>query len=111
MTANRVINLSKNAQEKVSELVAREDRDDLRLRISVSPGGCSGLIYDLFFDSSITEDDTIEDYGDVEVIVDSMSIPYLEGSTIDYADSIERQGFTLDNPNAEGSCACGSSFS
>jgi iron-sulfur cluster assembly accessory protein len=108
---NRIINLTPDAQKKAIELLSRESRDDLMLRVAVSPGGCSGLIYDLFFDSRISEDDSIEEYEGVEVVVDAMSTPYIEGSTIDYTDTIERQGFTLDNPNAADSCACGSSFS
>ena len=107
----RIINLTPAAISKTKELLSKESRDDLRLRVAVSPGGCSGLIYDLFFDTQISEDDTIEDFEDVEVILDSMSIPYIEGATIDYADTIEKQGFTLDNPNAQDTCACGSSFS
>ena len=107
----RIINLTPAAIAKTTELLSKESRDDLRLRVAVSPGGCSGLIYDLFFDTQISEDDTIEDFEDVEVILDSMSIPYIEGATIDYADTIEKQGFTLDNPNAQDTCACGSSFS
>lgn len=111
MTDSRILLMSEAAIAKAYELVSREGRDDLRLRVQVSPGGCSGLIYDLFFDSRIDESDHIEDYGEIEVIIDSMSIPYLEGSKIDYEDSIMKQGFTLDNPNAHGTCACGSSFS
>lgn len=107
----RIINLTPASISKTKELLSKESRDDLRLRVAVSPGGCSGLIYDLFFDTQISEDDTIEDFEDVEVILDSMSIPYIEGATIDYADTIEKQGFTLDNPNAQDTCACGSSFS
>lgn len=108
---SRIVSLTESAEKKTRELLSRESRDDLRLRISVSPGGCSGLIYDLFFDTNISEEDTIEEYDGFEVIIDSMSIPYIEGSTVDYADTIERQGFTLDNPNAQDTCACGSSFS
>src|SRR5215204_4219222 len=86
------------AATKVKSLLEQEGRDDLRLRVGVQPGGCSGLIYQLYFDG-------------VEVVVDRMSSPYLEGATIDFADTIEKQGFTIDNPNAGSSCACGDSFS
>jgi iron-sulfur cluster assembly accessory protein len=77
----------------------------------VQPGGCSGLIYQLFFDERTLENDAVVDFGGVEVVVDQMSIPYLSGATIDFSDTIEKQGFTIDNPNAQGSCACGDSFS
>lgn len=104
------VKLTGFAQEKVKSLLAQEGRDDLRLRIAVQPGGCSGLIYQLFFDERLLENDAIVDFDGVEVIVDNMSVPYLQGASIDFADSIEKQGFTIDNPNAEGSCACGDSF-
>lgn len=78
--------------------------------MSVSPGGCSGLIYSLYFDERILDGDHIRDFDGVEVIVDRMSVPYLNGSTIDFFDTIERQGFTIENPNATGTCACGESF-
>jgi iron-sulfur cluster assembly accessory protein len=107
----KIINLTPPALAKCEELITKESSQDLlRLRISVQPGGCSGLVYDLFFDKTVDEKDTIEKHGDIEVLVDAMSIPYIEGSTVDYQDTIEKQGFTLDNPNAEDSCACGSSF-
>jgi iron-sulfur cluster assembly accessory protein len=103
--------LSEAAGEKVKSLLDQEGRSDLRLRIAVQPGGCSGLIYQLFFDERYLENDAIVEFNGVEVIVDEMSVPYLDGSTIDFADTIEKQGFTIDNPNAQGSCACGDSFS
>ena len=102
--------LTEAAAQKAYELVSREDRDDYRLRISVQPGGCSGLRYQLFFDSRVLEGDHIEDAGDIELVVDRMSFPYLTDATIDFADTLEKQGFTIDNPNAVGSCACGDSF-
>ncbi|QZY52000.1 iron-sulfur cluster insertion protein ErpA [Leucobacter tenebrionis] len=103
--------LSQAAQEKVRSLLAQEGRDDLRLRIAVQPGGCSGLIYQLFFDERELENDAVVSFDGVEVVVDAMSIPYLNGATIDFEDTIQKQGFTIDNPNAQGSCACGDSFS
>lgn len=103
--------LSVAAQEKVQSLLAQEGRDDLRLRIAVQPGGCSGLIYQLFFDERELENDAVVEYSGVGVVVDAMSVPYLDGATIDFEDTIQKQGFTIDNPNAQGSCACGDSFS
>jgi Fe-S cluster assembly iron-binding protein IscA len=77
------------ATVKVKSLLEQEGRDDLRLRVQVQPGGCSGLIYQLYFDDRLL----------------------LDGATIDFVDTIEKQGFTIDNPNAASSCACGDSFS
>ncbi len=99
------------AADKVRSLLSQEGRDDLRLRVGVQPGGCSGLIYQLYFDERTLDGDAIADFDGVEVVVDRMSAPYLDGATIDFADSIEKQGFTIDNPNAGSSCACGDSFS
>jgi iron-sulfur cluster assembly accessory protein len=102
--------LTDAAATKVSSLLQQEGRDDLRLRIAVQPGGCSGLRYQLYFDEREVDGDTVKDFGGVQVVTDRMSLPYLGGATIDYVDTIEKQGFTIDNPNATGSCACGDSF-
>ena len=104
------INLSPVAAAKVKSLLEQEGRDDLRLRVAVQPGGCSGLIYQLYFDERLLDGDAVVDFSGVEVVVDKMSVPYLDGSTIDFEDTIQKQGFTIDNPNAQGSCACGDSF-
>jgi len=98
------------AATKVKTLLEQEGRDDLALRIAVQPGGCSGLRYQLFFDERRLDGDIVIDFGGVNVVVDRMSSPYLGGATIDFVDTIEKQGFTIDNPNASGSCACGDSF-
>ncbi len=98
------------AASKVSSLLAQEERDDLRLRIAVQPGGCSGLRYQLYFDERELDGDIVSEFGGVQVVTDKMSAPYLTGATIDFVDTIEKQGFTIDNPNATGSCACGDSF-
>lgn len=102
--------LTDEAGNKVKSLLEQEGRDDLRLRIAVQPGGCSGLIYQLYFDERLLDGDALMSFDGVEVVVDKMSVPYLAGATIDFSDTIERQGFTIDNPNAAGSCACGQSF-
>jgi iron-sulfur cluster assembly accessory protein len=102
--------LTDGAALKVKTLLEQEGRDDLRLRIAVQPGGCSGLRYQLFFDERSLDGDAVEDFGGVQVVIDRMSKPYLGGATIDFVDTIEKQGFTIDNPNATGSCACGDSF-
>ncbi|MEP7161891.1 MAG: iron-sulfur cluster assembly accessory protein, partial [Dermatophilaceae bacterium] len=87
------------AATKVKSLLHQEGRDDLRLRIGVQPGGCSGLIYQLFFDERTLDGDAIADFDGVQLVVDRMSAPYLDGAKIDFADTIEKQGFTIDNPN------------
>jgi len=102
--------LTDTAAEKVRSLLIQEGREDLRLRIAVQPGGCSGLIYQLYFDERLLDGDATVDFDGVEVVVDKMSRPYLDGATIDFEDTIQKQGFTIDNPNAQGSCACGDSF-
>ncbi|MPZ28049.1 MAG: iron-sulfur cluster insertion protein ErpA [Micromonosporaceae bacterium] len=108
--ASQAVVLTDIAATKVKALLEQEGRDDLRLRIAVQPGGCSGLRYQLFFDERSLDGDVVEGYDGVEVVVDRMSAPYLSGATIDFADRIDAQGFTIDNPNAQGSCACGDSF-
>ena len=95
------INLSPVAAAKVKSLLEQEGRDDLALRISVQPGGCSGLRYQLFFDERTLDGDMVTDFDGVSVVVDRMSVPYLNGAVIDFVDSIEKQGFTIDNPNAD----------
>ena len=104
------INVSDTAAAKVKALLEQEGRDDLQLRIAVQPGGCSGLRYQLFFDERNLDGDVVTDFDGVSVVVDRMSVPYLNGAVIDFVDTIEKQGFTIDNPNATGSCACGDSF-
>ena len=104
------IALTDVAAAKVAALLAQEGRDDLYLRVAVQPGGCSGLRYQLYFDDRNQEGDIAREFGAVKVVVDKMSDPYLMGATIDFVDTIEKQGFTIDNPNAQGSCACGDSF-
>jgi iron-sulfur cluster assembly accessory protein len=104
------VQLTDAAAVKVKTLLDQEGRDDLNLRVAVQPGGCSGLKYQLFFDDRSMDGDVINDFSGVKVVVDKMSVPYLSGAVVDFVDSIEKQGFTIDNPNAGGSCACGDSF-
>ena len=109
-TTATAVNLTDIASAKVKALLEAEGREDLALRIAVQPGGCSGLRYQLFFDDRALDGDEKIDFGGVNVVVDRMSQPYLGGAVIDFVDTIEKQGFTIDNPNATGSCACGDSF-
>ncbi|QCB28834.1 HesB/IscA family protein [Corynebacterium endometrii] len=102
--------LTDAAAAKAKSLLDQEGRDDLALRIAVQPGGCAGLRYQLYFDDRTLDGDKEDLIGGVRLVVDKMSVPYLAGAKIDFADTIESQGFTIDNPNATGSCACGDSF-
>src|SRR5260370_32920510 len=102
--------LTETAATKAKSLLDQEGRDDLALRIAVQPGGCAGLRYNLFFDDRTLDGDLTVEFGGVTLTVDRMSAPYVEGASIGFVDSIEKQGFTIDNPNATGSCACGDSF-
>ncbi len=109
-TPTHDVSLTDAATKKVLSLLAQEGRDDLRLRVAVQPGGCSGLIYQLYFDDRLLDGDAIAEFEGAQVVVDRMSVPYLTGATIDFSDSIDKMGFTIDNPNAGSSCACGDSF-
>jgi len=104
------ITLTEAAASKVAALLAQEGRDDLYLRVAVQPGGCSGLRYQLYFDDRNQDGDITREFGAVKVVVDKMSDPYLMGASVDFVDTIEKQGFTIDNPQAQGSCAGGDSF-
>lgn len=102
--------LTEAAAQKVQALAASEPEESLNLRISVAPGGCSGLRYQLSLDDRELDGDVVSQQYGVKVITDKMSAPYLLGARIDFMDTIQQQGFTIDNPNAQGSCACGDSF-
>ena len=110
-TTTSTLQLSDSAATKVKELLERETSETpLALRVAVQPGGCSGLRYALYFDDQMKETDVVSDFGGVKVVVDKMSAPYLKGATVDYVDTLQQSGFTIDNPNAQSSCACGDSF-
>ena len=106
------INLTETAAAKAKALLEQssEGQEDLVLRVGVQPGGCSGLRYQLYFDDRRLDGDIERDFDGLTVVTDKMSAPYLMGATIDFADTIEQQGFMIDNPSAAGSCACGDSF-
>ena len=103
------VTLTDAAVAKIKSLLEQEGRDDLRLRVGVAPGGCSGLIYQLEFDE-LSEDDAVRDFDGVELVVDKMSVPYLAGATVDFQDTLAQTGFVIDNPNAVNTCSCGGSF-
>jgi iron-sulfur cluster assembly accessory protein len=105
-----MIALTQNAAGKVKELLEEEGRDDIALRVAVQPGGCSGLRYAMYLDDEVSERDVTNEQFGVRLVIDKMSVPYLDQATIDFVDSLEQSGFTIDNPMAQGSCACGHSF-
>lgn len=105
-----MIQLTQTAAGKVKELLDEEGRADIALRVAVQPGGCSGLRYAMYLDDQQSEKDVTEEQFGVRVVIDKMSVPYLTQATIDFVDSLEQSGFTIDNPAAQSSCACGHSF-
>lgn len=105
------INFTENAVSKVKDLIIEEENTDLKLRVFVTGGGCSGFQYGFTFDEITSEDDFIIEKNGVNFVVDSMSYQYLIGAEIDYVDSFEGAQFTIKNPNATTTCGCGSSFS
>jgi iron-sulfur cluster assembly accessory protein len=105
-----MISLSEMAAGKVKELLEQEGRQDIALRVAVQPGGCSGLRYSMYLDDQVGDSDQAEEQFGVRIVVDRLSAPYLSEAKIDFVDSLEASGFTIDNPVAQGSCACGNSF-
>ncbi|CAL1240506.1 iron-sulfur cluster insertion protein ErpA [Candidatus Methylocalor cossyra] len=100
-----------NAAAKVSELIAEEGNPDLKLRVYVTGGGCSGFQYGFSFEETVAEDDTTVETDGVTLMVDPTSLQYLAGAEIDYQEGLEGSRFVIKNPNATSSCSCGSSFS
>lgn len=105
-----MITLTENAIGKLKDLFADENNPALKLRTFVQGGGCSGMQYGFTFDEDQNEDDFYFDFDGVHVVVDSMSAQYLQGATIDYKEDLMGASFSIDNPNAETTCGCGSSF-
>lgn len=103
--------LTDSAASKVRELMEREEQENLSLRVAVQPGGCSGMRYALFFDDRELDGDITFEVQGVPVRLDQMSAPYLRGTKIDWVDSLQGAGFSIENPNAQSACACGDSFS
>lgn len=99
-----------NAVNKVRDLIAEEGNPDLKLRVFVSGGGCSGFQYGFTFDEVANEDDTALEKGGVTLLIDPMSYQYLVGAEIDYSEGLEGSQFVIKNPNASSTCGCGSSF-
>ena len=100
-----------SAAEKVRDLVAEEGNPELKLRVFVQGGGCSGFQYGFTFDEAVNEDDTVMTKNDVTLLIDAMSLQYLMGAEIDYKEDLQGAQFVIKNPNATTTCGCGSSFS
>ena len=105
------MNLQPNAIEKLKEILAEENNPNIKLRVFVQGGGCSGFSYGFTLDEAQNEDDFDFSYDDIKVVVDSMSYQYLQGSNIDYKEDLMNSSFVIDNPQAVSTCGCGSSFS
>ena len=106
-----MITLTDSAAVKVRQLIDQEGDESLALRVAVRPGGCSGFSYEMFFDTDITADDVASEFSGVKVVVDPSSAQLLQGAELDYKDGLEKSGFEINNPNAQKTCGCGSSFS
>jgi iron-sulfur cluster insertion protein len=105
------LNFTDSAASKVKSLIDEEGNPDLKLRVFVTGGGCSGFQYGFTFDEVSNEDDTVLEKGGVTLLIDSMSFQYLVGAEIDYQEGLEGAQFVIKNPNATTTCGCGSSFS
>ena len=107
-----MINVTNRAKDEITMLLSKEGKtNDHNVRVSVKGGGCSGLMYDLSFDSQIQEkDEVFEDQG-IKILVDKKSLLYLLGTTLDFSDGLNGKGFQFVNPNASRTCGCGESFS
>jgi iron-sulfur cluster insertion protein len=106
-----MINFTESAANKIAELIAEENNPNLKLRVFVQGGGCSGFSYGFTFDEAVNEDDFTFDTNGVTLLVDSMSMQYLESATIKFEDGLMGSSFVIDNPGAKSTCGCGSSFS
>lgn len=109
--ADATIGFTESAANKVKALVEEEKNPNLKLRVSVNGGGCSGFQYAFAFDENINDDDTVVEKNGASVLVDVTSMQYLNGSEVDYLEGLEGARFVVNNPNAKSSCGCGSSFS
>ena len=106
-----MITITESAKAKILDLFAEEGNPDLKLRTFVQGGGCSGFSYGFTFDEIMNEDDFEVPLGDTKVLIDAMSMQYLQGASIDYKEDLQGSEFKITNPNAQSTCGCGSSFS
>ena len=109
-TASTPVNFTDNAAYKVKNLLAEENNPELKLRVYITGGGCSGFQYGFTFDPTVNEDDTTVEKEGVMLLIDSMSFQYLAGAKIDYLEDLSGARFVIENPNATTTCGCGSSF-
>lgn len=103
--------VSDSAVAKVKSLIEEEGNNDLKLRVYVTGGGCSGFQYGFTFDELVAEDDSVVEHDGIKVLVDALSYPYLAGAKVDYEEGLQGSKFVIQNPNASSTCGCGSSFS
>jgi len=104
------VTITESAASKIADLLAEENNPNLKLRSFVQGGGCSGFQYGFTFDEEQNEDDFVVVKNDVTILIDAMSMQYLEGATIDYVEDLMGSSFSIKNPNAQSTCGCGSSF-
>jgi iron-sulfur cluster insertion protein len=109
--SSTVFTLTDAAAEKVQALIEAEGNPELVLRVAVRPGGCSGLSYEMFFDTDVADDDARIEHRGVTVVIDPASAPHLGGASLDFNDGLQGAGFSISNPHATRSCGCGQSFS
>jgi iron-sulfur cluster assembly protein len=105
------LSISDAAVEKVKELMEKEGKPGMALRIEVIPGGCSGMTYDFSFDEKQNDDDQVIEKNGLKVFIDEASLDYIKGSTVDFVETLHESGFKIENPNAKAGCGCGKSFS
>ena len=106
----KLVTMASGAVAKIKELMAEENNPNLKLRMFVSGGGCSGMQYGFTFEEEVNEDDFDLEFDGIHVLVDSMSSQYLQGAEVDYTESLQGSQFSIKNPNAQTTCGCGSSF-
>lgn len=105
-----LLNATNNAVQKVKELIAEEGKDNLKFRVFISGGGCSGFQYGFSFDAKMADDDTIIEQDGIKIIIDALSLPYLRGAVVEYEEGLTGSRFLVTNPNAKNTCSCGLSF-
>ena len=109
--SSRTVLATESAVSKLITLKAEQESQESFLRVGVKPGGCSGYSYEMFFDTDKFDGDVIEEYGEVNIVVDAQSLEHIKGATLDYKEGLMETGFSIDNPNVSRTCGCGNSFS
>lgn len=111
LAPEQTVAVSASAARRIGELLAAETRTDLKLRVAVAGGGCSGFQYTFDFDDQVNDDDLVIERDGIAVLVDGVSLEYMAGAEIDYVDDLIGSAFRINNPKAQASCGCGTSFS